>query len=243
MIIPKLPLPNNDRVIDVLTKIIPEIIMKIIDVAAQDASKVDSINDNSSLSNIDHIFKIFEEFRKSAKQSYEKVENVMKSEVSYWVDAVTKTVTDKESISEKYGINIGYIKKRMKEILEGINGAVDFELSKNVSLDNYKCREIMKMPSGDKRQEEMQIFLNDSIHSSINSCCEKIKTALLDALSEISEEMTGAVEEIQKHSEYSLNQLRKIAEDNYDEITAKVINQAYCVIDVCTITGDILKGA
>lgn len=242
MIIPKLPLPNIDKIIDVFTKFLPVLIDKIIGRTAQDASKVDSINDNSSVSNIDHIYNILAEFKKSAQQSSEKAENVIKGEVSYWVDAVTEMIVDKESITGKYGINIRHIKKKMEEIPEGINGVVDSELSKKVSLDNYECREIMKMPPGDKRQEKMQTFLNDSIYASINFCCEKIKTGLLNALDEISEEMTGVVEEIQKHSVYSLNQLRKIEEENNEEITAKIINQAYCVINACALTEDILKG-
>lgn len=241
MIIPKLPLPNMDKVVDVLTRIAPVIIDKIISGAAKDASKVDSINDNPSLSNIDHIYKIFAEFKRSAQQSSEKVEDVIKGEVSHWVDAVMEMIADKESITGKYGINLRHIKKKMNEIPEGINGVVDFELSKKISLDNYECKEIMKMPSGDKRQGKMQTFLKKSIYDSLNVCCKKIETGLLNALDEISEEITGAVEEIQKHSEYSLNQLKKMEEDNDEEMTAKIINQAYCVISACALTEDILK--
>lgn len=243
MIIPKLPWPNMKEVIDVITKFVPVIIDKIINVTANDTSKVDSINDNSSVNNINHIYKIFEEFKKNTKQSSEKAENVIKGEVYHWVDAVTEMIVDKESITVKYGINTRHIKKKMEEIPEGINGVIDTELSKKVSLDNYECREIMKIPSGDKRQEKMQTFLNNSIYDSIYFCCKKIKTRLLNALDEVSEEMTSVVEEIQKRSEYSLDQLRKIEEDHDEEITVKIINQAYCVTSACALTEDILKGA
>ena len=152
----KNPFPKDpEKIIEKVINIIGTVVDWIGNIAGK-TGETDSINDNSSLENIDRITSIFTDFREQAHTKAIEIENAVAKEVNYYVEELHDILDANADKVDKYNIHIKRIERQIDKIASKINGTIDNELCKKVSLDNTECKEIVKM---DCQHFFRQIFL------------------------------------------------------------------------------------
>lgn len=200
--------------------------------SAEEAGKTDQTD---SLDNIERISKIFVNFKEQVHVKAVEVENAVKGEVNYYVEELHNILDENSDMADKYGVRMKQIEREINRISNRINGTIDNELSKTVSLDNAECKEIIKMIPGAKKEAAMSSFMAKSIKSALDACCIEIRSSLEDIYDDVEYEIVGTVESIQKQAEQLQNSFSAIDEANYEETAKRQMVEAYYLNDVCDI--------
>lgn len=207
---------------------------------AKKTGETDSVNDNSSLDDIDRITNIFTDFKGQEHTKAVEIENAVAKEVDYYVEELHDMLDANADKVEKYNIHTKRIERQIDKIASKVNGTIDNELSKKVSLDNTECKEIVKMIPGSKKEDAMNTFLNKSVSSALESCCKEIRNSLEEIYEDVETEVLGAVDKIQKQNELLKKSLASVDENNYEVTAKEQMVEAYYMIDVCGAVSQIL---
>ena len=207
---------------------------------SKEAGETDSINDNTSLENIDRITQIFVDFKEQVHTRAVEVEKAVTDEVNYYVEELHDILADNDEKVVKYGIHTKRIKRQIDRISLRVKGTIDNELSKKVSLDNAECREIVKMIPGAKKETAMSDFFLKAVNSALDVCCTEIHSTLGEIYDDVETEIVGAVESIQKQTEHLQESFASIDKDDYEATTQKQMSDAYFLIDTCDMVLELL---
>ena len=79
--------------------------------------ETDSINDNSSLENIDRITSIFTDFREQAHTKAVEIENAVAKEVNYFVEELHDILDANADKVDKYNIHVKELSVRLIKLL------------------------------------------------------------------------------------------------------------------------------
>lgn len=210
---------------------------------AKDGSDADSINDNSSLENIDRITEIFSDFKEQVCLRSTEIEKAITEEVRFYLDEIKQLLIENQKMAEKYNIRVNIIERKINRILPHLEGIIGHEVSKKISLDNTECKNIMKMIPGEKKEKALQKLLNDAIQNALNVCCLNIKERLEEIFEGVDDEILEKINSIKENNDFQLKQLEEIDADNFTETAAKTMGKAYFWIDACMIVEDILQEA
>ena len=217
-----------------------KIIRDIFKKPSKEAGKTDSVNDNSTLENIDRITQIFSDFKDQVHTKALVVENAVGEEVSFYVEELHGILQENSNKVDKYGIRIKRIERQVNKISLKVKGTIDNDISKKVSLDNVECKEIVKMIPGSKKEEAMNLFLNEAVKNALEVCCGEIRSSLEEIYEDVETEVVGVVESIQKQNELFQESLNSIDKDNYEETATRQITYAYYLVDACNLIEQIL---
>lgn len=204
---------------------------------SEEAGKIDS---NDSLENIERITQIFADFKEQVHSRAVEVEKAVEDEVNYYVEELHDILTENEEKVVKYGIRTKRIERQIDRISSRVNGTIDNELSKKVSLDNLECKEIVKMIPGAKKESAMAEFLAKAVKGALDVCCSEIHSNLDEIYDDVETEIVGAVELIQKQAEQLQGSFESIDEDNYEETAKNQMINAYYFIDTCDLVLELL---
>lgn len=217
-----------------------EILRKIFGKQSKEAGETDSVNDNSSLENIDRITQIFSDFKEQVHSKSLELECVIGEEIDFYVEELHDILQENLNKVNMYGIRIKRIERQIDKIALNIKGIIDKEISKRISLDNSQCKEIVKMIPGSKKEEAMSLFLNESVKNALAVGCEEMRLILEEIYEDVEIEVIGAVESIQKQNELFKESINLIDKDNYEETAKKQITNAYYLVDACNLIEQIL---
>lgn len=207
---------------------------------AEEAGKTDSINDNSSLENIDRITQIFSDFREQVHSRAVEIEKAVSEEVNYYVEELHTILDDNAEKIKKYNIRTKVIERQIDKIAAGINGTIDDALSKSVSLDNSECKNVIKMIPGAKKEAAMSTFFTEVVKNALDVCCEEIHSSLSEIYEDVETEVIGAVDMLQGQSEKIRDSLGAVDEENYQESAKEQMVSAYYILDVLGAIDEIL---
>lgn len=207
---------------------------------SKDAGETDSINDNSSLENIDRITQIFADFKEQVHARALEVEAAVADELNYYTEELQDILTDNSDKVEKYGIHIKRIQRQIDKIASRVKGTIDNELSKKVSLDNSQCKEIVKMIPGAKKEAAMNELFNSAVNSALGVCCTEIRSSLEEIYDDVETEVVGAIDFIQRQNEHLKESFASIDEKDFEATAQKQMVDAYYLIDICDNVLEIL---
>lgn len=128
-----------------------KMIIDIFKKPSEEAGKLDSMNDYSSLENIGRIMRIFSDFKDQVHVKALDIENAVSEEVNFYVEELHNILQENANKVDKYGIHVKRIERQIDKISSKVTGTIDNKLSKKVSLDNAECREIVKMIPGSQK--------------------------------------------------------------------------------------------
>lgn len=207
---------------------------------SKEAGSTDSINDNSSLDNIDRITEIFVDFKEQISSKATEIENSVEAEIRYYSEELHDILNEHSDMVDAYGIRFIRIEKQIDKLAAKVKGSIENEISKKVSLDNAQCREIVKMIPGAKKEQAMHTFLTNTVKSALEICCSDMRDILSDIYNEVEESVIGAVDAIQKKNKDILDKISAIDTENYADTAKKQIIDAYYMIDVCKSVEQVL---
>lgn len=205
-----------------------------------EAGNTDSINDNSSLDNVDRIIQIFSNFKEEVHVRSTEIESSVIQEIDYYVEELNNLLEDNEDKVEKYNINLKRIERRINKISSRIKGVIDNEVSKKISLDNKECKEIVKMIPGAKKESAMNSFFSTCVREALTTCCDEMRSTLDDIYQDVEVEVLGAVDVIQKQNMHLQETYAAVNESDYEITAKKQMIDAYYLIDTCDMINEII---
>lgn len=221
-----------------------KMVKKIIDIfkrPSEETGKIESINNNSTLENIDRITQVCSGFKQQAHSKLIEVENLICDEINHYIEEFYFILEENEERTNKYRIRTNLIKREIDKIASRVKGTIDIELSKKISLDNSECKSIMKMIPGSKKETAMNSFLNAAVKQSLEECCKQIRSSLDEIYEDIETEVIGAIDIISVQSEKMIENLSLVDGENYEETAKKQLVQSYYLLDVISMIDDVLE--
>lgn len=197
------------------------------------SKEVGESDSNDSLENIERITTIFIDFKEQVHAKAVEIEQAIQEEIGYYVEELHDILSYNDEKVLMYDIHINRISRQIDRISLRVEGVIDNELSKSISLDNFECREIMKMIPGSKKETAMEQFFQKAIYSALNTCCTEMQLSLDEIYEDVENEVVGAIETIKKQIKQLQDKFSLIDEDDYQEAAKKQITNAFYLNDVC----------
>lgn len=235
------PLPPNDG--GLIRKIVKAFKMftRLFKKPSEETGNMDSINDTSSLDNIDRITQIFSDFKEQIHSKTIEVENTVGKEVDFYVEELHNILQDNSEKVDKYNIRIKRIERQIDKISSKVKGTIDNEISKKISLNNTECKNVIKMIPGAKKEDAMNEFLHETVKYALEECCKELRSSLEEIYEDVKQEVIGAVESIQKQIELLQNGIGSIDEDNHEETSKQQMIDAYYLLDTFKLVEEIME--
>lgn len=235
------PLPTPiGGIIGTIVKIVKSI-AQLFKGTSKEVGKIDSVNDNSTLDNIERVSQVFTGFQQQANIRLLEVERSISDEINYYLDELRQILDDHSGKVKIYGIRLDRIKRYVDKTADGTNGVIRRELSKMISLDNRECVNIMKMIPGSKKEDAMEAFLQHAFKHSINEGIRDLRTKLDEISYESEEEIIGAIQVVQEQSAILKERLETINGSEDKEIEQiKLVEEGYFCIEICELVLKVL---
>lgn len=150
--------------------------------------------DSCEISDLSEINSIFNEYILSIEPRVNKIEQSIQDEMYYYLDELIEFLNDNNDRLKEKGIKITRIEKKIEKIKRRIHRNLKREISKNISLDKYECKKIIKMIPGDRKTNKMNEFLELTLNNSIENLVRDIKEAIEEIMDDIEDCIFNSIE-------------------------------------------------
>lgn len=208
---------------------------------SESLSKTEGITENSSAEDVENVVNIFSDYKKEVYKKTDEIEKIFEKELEAYKEGLMGTLEEKNGILKRYGIKPERLEKEIKRLGQDIRGSIDKEISKKISLDNNECREIMRMISGNQKEERFSAFFGDTIKIALDHFCEEFKMILEEFYSETEEEILEAVEKVQNEYEQSALDFSAVNAENYRIKSLDVQKGACIILSGCDVIDNIME--
>lgn len=208
---------------------------------AKAISLLDSVTRDATVSDVNQVMQVFENYKDAVGQETAKVEQAVYGEVESFLDNLKAILESNKETLDKYHVRLDRIDRRMKRILSKINGSLDYEISKDITLSNPNCRRIMEMVPGTRKEQEMNEFLQNVLRDGLENLCGSLKDTLNDIFEELDEELPGVVEERSLEMKRCMDELENLNVDNYMEEKEGVMATSLKVLAGCAAVENMME--
>ena len=127
----------------------------------------------------------------------EKLEEQCIREVQKYCNALTGLVRKSPGFTE-YASSLKRVERSLSRIHGMITGSVKEPLAKRMSLDDSECLRILKMDSGEKKEEEIRKFSRKIINEALDNLGRKVREAIREQTGELEEFFRNYMEQQEK---------------------------------------------
>lgn len=225
------PLSSFPKFLPIIT-----IIQKLASIFKKPAEKIgktDSVNQNSSVQDVDKVVEIFQNYKQSVQEHTVDVERKVYEEAHTYVRELEDQLSQKPELTEKYQIRIDRVNKNMQRALSRCTGCIDDEVSKGVSLNQAECRAIIKMLPGERKEQAMEQYMQKVLRKAIDKWYGQFREALTDIVEDAEEEIMEKIGNVEAETERQSRMLKELEEDPSLEKTEQVMRAAQEITAAC----------
>lgn len=208
---------------------------------AQAAALLNAVTDQSTANEISQAAEVFEIYKEKVRKESKKIEKAVTEEVEYFLKEITLWLQENRDVLSRYQIRTSTIERRTLRILSKIEGCIDREISRQVSLDNPECKRILALPSGSRKEQEMTDFFQSSLKNALEKTCGELKEMLEEIFEELDEELPGAVERSREEAERCSRELQMADDGKNVEKTQQIMENAVVVMAECDVALGLLE--
>lgn len=237
---PPNPGPGVGAWIKMLIKIGKTIWEDIIGKPSKKLKDADSVNDNSSVENIDFIIQGLTGFKESVNEQIKVIEVTYNEEIEAYFEELKEVLIEKRDSLDRYDINFNRIERKIERVLEHNKGNLMFTVSKKLSLDDPDLRNILKMIPGSKKEEALDIFFKKVLKETLSDSCEKMKSDLNEVCDEVEDAVLGTIDFMKKNCEIQTEKLESMNFEDNNEQLKTVIYDGYYNLFACDLVNKLL---
>lgn len=199
--------------------------------------------DNCEISDLAEINSIFNEFILSIESRVNRIEKSIQDEMYYYLDELVEFFNDNNDRLKEKGIRITTIKRKIEKIKRSINGNLKKEISKNISLDNYECKQIIKMIPGERKTNRMNEFLELTLNNAIENLIMDIKEVIEEIMDDIEDCVFNSIEILNKDIKNQAIVLENLDNHNNKNVEEKesIIEKSILNILISELVVELLK--
>lgn len=176
---------------------------------------------------VERINDVFVRFYEDMQERAEEIEEACIDYSEEYFDNILN-VLSKQSDEIRKGLNLNKLKRTRKKIRDAIDGFIQKDISKKVSLDNSKCMKIMQIKDDEKRGDAMQTYCENVVEKAIAKLDKKVQNILNKQNEEIEkflmdyeEKRAFSLENMKEQLLEMENQEKEILEKNKKEVNFK----------------------
>lgn len=235
-------IPYDSERIEKILKVVGKTIADIISIIGKKVSSTDSIDEKSSVSDVDNLIEIFETYKEEIRKKSSEVEESVYAEVSSFTEELEILFDDRETLIKKYGISRKRIARQIHHLLAEIRGYIDNEVCKSITLSNQELRDVIRMIPGKQKERAMNEFADRVFREALDTYCQYIREELSVFFEEIEEGVLSVIEAAKETADRNSRELENINADNCEEQSERIIANANDIIIDCSVAEYVLKG-
>ncbi len=186
--------------------------------------KSGSLNENSSASQIEDLGNLLFQYSKEYRTAGEKTEDACKKYVRDCFNNLIEEFHKDENIADLFGLE--QIQRKKNRLCSDIDGTITDAIRKNLSLDNPKCVEILKLPAGSDKERKMKNFAQKVIDGARDDLAQKVSRTMNQVTDDISNFLQDYVDEQERKAANVKNQFeqweRDMENQNFDREKAQL---------------------
>ena len=238
---PNLPLPSPKPPLPTPDPELPWFFIRIIKKLASLIGGSKRQDKNSTAEDVNKIQEILEAYKDQMHKETAGLETSVIKEVNFYVEELNDIFEQKQDLFVRYKVNAKRIERSLQRLVGRLQGSIDNFVGRKVSLDNAECRKILQMIPGNKKEEEMNAFLNKAMREALEQYCKEFRQGLSEIFEEVEEEILQAVEDAGQDAVRQSEILDGIDPDNYVEKTQDVILHSVKIVSLCDIVSGCLE--
>ena len=189
------------------------------------------MNQNNTVADIEQISKALGELREHVlNESKPTIGNASDSIMSYLEEQLF-TLEDKKDLLAKYEISSRSGEHKLQDINRRLGNFWQNAIYKRISLDNSRCRELLTLPSGEKKNVEFANFTNEVLADTLEEYSELVRGELGKIYVDFEEEVSRSVSKLENSvREYSemVESLDEKDDDKYEQLIANAQLKVFC---------------
>ncbi len=218
----------------ILKKLAMAAIPSIIEVGKKFFDKIldaPSMNQKNTVDDIEQISKALGELREHILQeSKPTIDNANDSIMSYLEEQLF-LLEDKKDLLAKYEISSRSVEHKMQEINRRLGNFWHDAIYKKISLDDKQCRDILTLPSGEKKNVELSNFTNKVLSDTLDEYSELVRSELGKIYVDFEDEVSRSVSKLEKSvGEYSqiVQSMDEKDDDKFEMLIANAKLKVFC---------------
>ncbi|RRK32686.1 hypothetical protein EBB54_15960 [Schaedlerella arabinosiphila] len=235
-------IPYDSERIKKILKCVGKTIADIISIIGKKVSSIDSIDEKSSVSDVDNLIEIFETYKEETRKKTSEIEESVYAEVSSFTEELEILFDDRETLIKKYGISRKRIARQIHHLLAEVRGYIDNEVCKSITLSNQELRDVIRMIPGNQKEQAMNEFADRVFREALDTYCQHIREELSVFFEEIEEGVLSVIEAAKETADRNSRELENINADNCEEQSERIIANANDLIIDCSVAEYVLKG-
>lgn len=198
-------------------------------------------NRNSTPEDINNTVKILEEYKEQVHGEAIKIEERVMAEVAYYVEELNSLFSQNNDLLGTYKICSHRIENRIQKALKNMQGSIDHTTNRMISLDNAECRKILQMMPGNKKEQAMKGFMQDSIQDALNQYCREFREELKEVCEEVEDEILLAVDSAGQEAAKQAEILKAIDTEQREEKILEIFDNAGKILALCDLVNVCLE--
>lgn len=191
------------------------------------------INQKSSVQDISKMAETLNDIRSNVTQISSPVIQDIKNSVSFYVEELQFLMDNKVDILKKYNFSNRSFDSTLTELSNSIQTFWDKEINKQISFDNAKCRSILALPTGKKKENEMQAFITDIIQETTIAYTKYIEKILYHLYDDFEVDIANIIKRLEANLDaYKQMDISVLNKDSL--LYKKTIEQSQFKILICT---------
>ncbi|TCT12839.1 hypothetical protein EDC18_11110 [Natranaerovirga pectinivora] len=210
---------------------------------AKEAGEIESITGESAIEDIAKINDIFNGFKGTVDKEIIEIEEKILEEISVYASELCFVVETNKALLGKYNINLNRFLRQIEKLKTGINGLMQKEISKRVSLDNPECKNTVKMLPGAKKEEAFKVLLESATNAGIDAVNEKVEEIISDIMDDFEFMLNDCIEQLEKdiQSQMVLLSDEEMASKDIVELKEEIKSKSTLIIDMCNVIENIIN--
>lgn len=191
-----------------------------------------AVNKKSSVQDIEKMAETLDDIRSNVVQTSFPVIKDIKDNVAAYVEELHFLIEDKTELLKKYNFSSRSFDNTLDELNNSVQDFWNEEIKKQISFDNAKCRSILALPAGKKKEADMQNFVTDVIQETTIAYTKYIE----EILHRLYDDFVEDIEDITKRLEANLRSYKQmdVSALNKDSSSFReTIEQAQIKILIC----------
>lgn len=213
----------------ILKKIAAPLLMKLGEKVIDNIGSSPSLKTADKATDIEELSNSLNELREFVvSESRPVFEEVNQSIVDYVEDALL-TIEDKSDLLAKYSISTKLTMERLRLVQRGLDDFRNDRLYRRISLDDSRCRSILMLPPGEKKQADMAEFAQNVILEILTEQAEILQDKLGGLYTDMERQILRSVQNLevtaQKYRELVASVDAK-DEEKYENLLSAALTKA-----------------
>ena len=182
-----------------------------VDKISNNIGRSEALTETSTTQQVENLSNLVRQYYREYRPQAESIEVGCRKRVDDLIDSLIDHLRKNEELTESFGLDS--IQRSQRNLGRKINGAITGRLEMDLSLDNYECREILKMSPGPAKDRRMKEYANQVISEAKEDLAKTVSRILYDQIDDISDFLERQLDKQERETKNAQKEFDSWAKD------------------------------